>query len=103
MSTDSLLTPWLIETIARGEAILFLGAGASIGARGKRGEQAPSGNVLRDLLADRFLGGALKDKPLSQVAEVSKNEAGLGDVQALIASLFDALQPAPFHLLLRLT
>lgn len=100
MSTDSLLTPWLIETIARGDAILFLGAGASIGARGKGGEQAPSGNALRDLLADRFLGGALKDKPLSQVAEVSKNEAGLGDVQAFIASLFDALQPASFHLLI---
>lgn len=83
MSTESLLTPWLIETITRGDAVLFLGAGASMGARGKQGEQAPSGNALRDLLADRFLGGALKDKPLSQVAELAKNEAGLPEVQAL--------------------
>lgn len=100
MSTDSLLTPWLIETITRGDAVLFLGAGASMGARGKGGEQAPSGNALRDLLADRFLGGALKDKPLSQVAELAKNEAGLPEVQALVASVFNELQPAPFHLLI---
>lgn len=100
MPTDSFLTPWLIETIARGDAILFLGAGASMGARGKRGEQAPSGDALRDLLADRFLGGALKSKPLSQVAELSKNETGLPEVQTFVADLFKQLEPAPFHLLI---
>lgn len=99
MSANSLLTPWLIDTIVRGDAILFLGAGASMGARSRGGEQAPSGNQLRDLLSDRFLGGALKDKSLAQIAELAKNEAGMPAVQGLIADLFKQLEPAPFHLL----
>ena len=78
MASRVLLTPSLLQTIQRGDAILFLGAGAVFGARGTNGEEAPSGERLRgSFLCDKFLGGALKSKPLSQVAELAKNEAGL--------------------------
>lgn len=100
MASPALLTPSLLETIQRGDAILFLGAGAAFGARGSKGEEAPSGERLRDILCDRFLGSALKSKPLSQVAEVAKNEAGLAKVQEHIKELFAPLQPASFHLLI---
>lgn len=100
MRSRTLLTPSLIESIQRGDAILFLGAGATFGAKGPKGEEAPSGERLRDGLCDRFLGGALKSKPLSQVAELAKNEAGLPAVQQYIKELFVPLQPAPFHLLI---
>lgn len=100
MITGELLTPWLLETVQRGEAVLFLGAGASIGARGRKGEEAPSGDKLRDLLCDRFLGGALKTKSLAQVAELAKNEAGFDNVQHLVKELFLPIQPAGFHLLI---
>jgi hypothetical protein len=94
------LSPWLEEKVRNGEAILFLGAGATRGASGPRGEKPLSGNELRDVLADRFLGGALKDKPLAQVAEYAKAESSLVDVQTAIYELFEPLQPAQCHLLI---
>jgi cold shock CspA family protein len=100
MSSTAILSPVLLENIQRGEAILFLGAGASRGAIGKKGEKAPTGDELRDRLCDRFLGGQLKNKPLSQVAEFAKNEAGLAKVQEEIKDLFVPLHPADFHLLI---
>jgi cold shock CspA family protein/tetratricopeptide (TPR) repeat protein len=100
MSSGSVLSPVLLENIQRGEAILFLGAGASRGATGKKGERAPSGDDLRDILCDRFLGSQLKNKALAQVAEFAKNEAGLGKVQEEIRALFVPLYPADFHLLI---
>ena len=100
MPPPDLLTAALVETIQRGDAILFLGAGASHGAVGPKGEKAPSGDELRNILSDRFLGGALKSKSLSQVAELAKNEAGLPKVQAAIHELFNPLQPEKFHLLI---
>ena len=38
------LSPWLVEKIQNGEAILFLGAGASMGAIGKKGQKPISGD-----------------------------------------------------------
>jgi tetratricopeptide (TPR) repeat protein/cold shock CspA family protein len=98
--SKDVLSPVLLENIQRGEAILFLGAGASYGAVGAKGEKAPSGPELRDFLSDRFLGGQLKNKPLSQVAELAKNEASLPKVQEAIRDLFLPLNPADFHLLI---
>jgi SIR2-like domain len=97
MSSTPLLTPSLLETIKKGDAILFLGAGASRGAVGARGEKPPTGEELRNLLCDRFLGGALKSKPLAQVAELCKNEAGLIKLQEYIKQIFYPLYPAEFH------
>lgn len=97
---ETRLSPWLEEKVRNGEAILFLGAGATRGALGPRGEKPLSGNELRDVLADRFLGGALKDKPLAQVAEYAKAESSLVDVQTTIYELFEPLKPAQCHLLI---
>ncbi len=100
MAPPTFLTPSLLESIQRGDAILFLGAGATHGAVGPKSEKPPSADKLRDIISDRFLGGALKSLPLSQVAELAKNEAGLPQVQQAIRDLFYPLQPAPFHLLI---
>ena len=87
MSEPDLLTPYLVETIQRGEAILFLGAGASIGAKTETGETPPSAVKLRDMISDRFLGGQLKSKSLAQVAEYAKSAASLPDVQQFIKDI----------------
>jgi len=92
-----LLAPWLIETIQKGDAVLFLGAGASYGAVGPKGEKPPSGDKLRDLLSDKFLGGALKKKPLAHVAEMAKSESSLTAVEEFVKDIFQPLQPAKFH------
>ncbi|MGC2048276.1 MAG: SIR2 family protein [Gallionella sp.] len=94
------LTPFLLESIQRGDAVLFLGAGASIGAKSAGGVMAPKNEELRDRLSDEFLGGQLKSNSLSQVAEYSKSEANLPEVEQFIKECFDPLQPANFHLLI---
>ena len=100
MEENNLLTPWLEEQILNGEALLFLGAGATRGARGLKGEEAMDAIALRDFLADKFLGGRRKDRSLAEVAEYAKNEASLYEVQAEVSSVFEPLQPAYFHKLI---
>jgi len=101
-NSDSILElpPTLVDAVRKGNAILFLGAGASIGARHPKGAKIPVGNDLRDLLCDRFLEGALKDKSLAEVAQYCENEASRVDVQAYIRTLLKEFTPAQFHYLL---
>jgi hypothetical protein len=94
------LPPQLIASVQEQRAILFLGAGASIDAFHPKNETAPSGDKLRDKLCDKFLGGALKDRPLTAVAAMAASEAGLTHVQKFIRDLFIDFGPADFHLLI---
>ena len=97
---DIKLTPWLLEAIQNGEAILFLGAGSTIGARRYDGTSPPNGLQLRDLLSDKFLAGKRKDWPLARVADYAKNVSSLAAVQSFIRQQFEDLQPASFHYLI---
>lgn len=81
-------------------AILFLGAGASRDANHPKGEKIPQGDRLRDLIADKFLGGALKDKPLTTVSAIASREAGLAAFQLYVHDLFQPYEPADFHLMI---
>jgi hypothetical protein len=75
---------YLEEQIRSGKVALLLGAGASLGAVDGSGKRAPNMNELRDLLADRFLGGKLKGRGLSQVAELAISESSTVIVQEAI-------------------
>jgi hypothetical protein len=70
---------------------------AQVGATHPRGESIPQGERLRDLICDKFLGGELKHKPLTAVAAIAANEAGLLAFQKYIHDLFVAFEPADFH------
>lgn len=94
---DDLVNPWILEKIAHGKAILFLGAGAAFGAKGDQGELPLSGLGLRDSISDRFLGGEEKHKSLVQIADYAKNEGGLLEVQQFIKKTFYPLKPSNFH------
>ena len=90
----------LINAVTAGEAVLFLGAGASVGAIAADGTgKIPGASELRDRLSDKFLGGRLKDRPLAVVAQISESEVGLLQVQLFIRDQFVNFGPAPFHLL----
>lgn len=65
------LSPYIHGQIVAGQAVLFLGAGASIPAKGKNGNPGLSSNALRDKLSEKFLGNESKTKPLNYVAERS--------------------------------
>lgn len=47
----------LAEQVSEGNAVLFLGAGASIGAKHPKDDKIPNGDELRDALSARFLSG----------------------------------------------
>jgi SIR2-like domain len=94
------IAPALIDAIREQRAVLFLGAGASVGAKHPRGDHIPQGDRLRDLICDKFLGGALKHKPLTVVAAIAANEVGIAVFQKYIHDLFVEFDPADFHLLI---
>jgi hypothetical protein len=88
------------RVIAEGKAVLFLGAGATIGAQHPKGLTVPKGDGLRDELCDKFLNGALKDRTLANVADIIVNEYSLGDLQTFVRNRFKDFEPADFHQLI---
>lgn len=91
------LSPYVREQIISGRAVLFLGAGASIAAKGSSGTQGMSGNALRDRLCDKFLGGESKRRPLNYVADRCTTVAGMGPVHRFLKELFGSLLPTTGH------
>lgn len=90
----------LKEAIREGRAVLFLGAGASMGAKSNNGSNPPNGLQLTKMLSDRFLGGQDSENPLCVVAEYSISETDLVSVQEFIRDIFSKFEPADFHLLI---
>ena len=95
------LSPHLLDQIREGKAILFLGAGASYGCKSADGKTfALTGQQLGKALSDKFLGGQKADQPLSKIADFATSEASVLDVQLFIRSLFESIDPLPFHSIL---
>lgn len=90
----------LADDITHGRVVLFLGAGASVGAKNPDGNSAPIGRQLGDLISDRFLGGKFKDRPLTTISELAISEADFVTFQDYVASVFKDLSPTDFHLLI---
>lgn len=88
----------LIHEIKRGQVVLFLGAGASMGSKTKSGaKKMYSADALRDELCDRFLGGKDKHLPLASVSELSISESDKVSVQQFVKELFIDFRPCEFH------
>ncbi len=85
----------LAEAMKRGDAVLFLGAGASFGAQHADGRLMPLGNALRDLLCDKFLGGTCKDRSLDEVASLAENSAGRAEMDHYVANSVRDFRPTP--------
>jgi hypothetical protein len=79
---------YLEEQIKDGRAVLILGAGTSLGAVDGAGNRGPKTDELRDLLSDKFLGGKLKNRSLSQVAEYAISESNILEVQEFVRQRF---------------
>jgi len=87
----------LITQIREGNAVVFLGAGASRGTKSSSGKHCPSTYDLVEKLSDRFLGGKYKSSPLNQVGELAISETTLLDVQGFIRDLLTDLEPSAAH------
>lgn len=90
----------LIEQVREASAVLFLGAGATFGAKVNGNQDPPDGPALRDRIAKRFLSKELHDQDLPWVAELASSAANLFEVQDFIAEQFQGIAPASFHRLL---
>ena len=90
----------LIDSVREGKVVLFLGAGASVGATSAVGNEPPSGVELSNLLSKKFLGGEDADQQLSIVAEYAINETDLTTVQTYLRDVFAEFQPSEFHKLI---
>ena len=91
----------LKKDIRSGRAVLFLGAGATVGAQRPDRTPPPTTNQLRDLLSERFLGNRNStDDTLDWIAELSISASDLFTVQDYIAEQLGSLAPAEYHLLL---
>jgi hypothetical protein len=52
------------------------------------------------MICDRYLGGTLKDRPLTFISAMVANEVGLAAFQLFIRDTFLPFEPAPFHQLI---
>lgn len=85
------------KAIESGDAILFLGSGASYDALIAGTKTRIYADILRDKLSDEFLGGSHKKDNLMTVADYSRAESSLAKVQKFIYETFKDLSPAEFH------
>jgi len=86
-----------MDLIAKGEAVLFLGSGASFECRDSKGQKGLSANGLRDSLCDTFLGGQAKQKSLQAVGDLVKSSADILTMQRHIGALYEPLQTTDSH------
>lgn len=87
----------LINQVLGNQAVLFLGAGASAGAKSSNGDTPPLGNTLRDSICDKFLGGSLKDRSLAEISDYVINEYDLITLQEYVRETFLPFGPSDFH------
>ncbi|MGA9047543.1 MAG: SIR2 family protein [Dehalococcoidia bacterium] len=87
----------LLDEIRNGNAVLFLGAGASIGSKNNKGGTLPSSKDLTKLISNKFLGSNYVDYSLSAIAELAISESSLFEVQEFIKNIYYDFQPANFH------
>jgi len=94
------IPPNLINQVRQGRAVLFLGAGASLGARTHDNSEPPLGDELRTRIAKKFLSGDYSSESLAWVSELAISATDLFTVQDFIADQFRDLKPANYHLLI---
>jgi len=87
----------LIDYIKEGNVVLFLGAGASIGAEHPQKKQILSGKELAKMLVDKFLGSEYRDVPLLRAAELAIAQSDLFTFQDYVASIFREFGPGDHH------
>ena len=90
------LGPGTLASIKQGTAVLFLGAGASLGAVAND-RKIPLGDDLRNLIANHFLSGQGKDWTLSKVAELAADQSDWISVQKYVAKNLEVFGPSDFH------
>jgi cold shock CspA family protein len=96
----SSLSKILVDNIKEGNVVLFLGAGASIGAEHPQKKQIPTGKELSKMIVDKFLGPEYHDIALLRAAELAIAQSDPFTFQDYIASVFRDFSPSEHHRLI---
>jgi len=90
----------LVDYIKEGNVILFLGAGASIGATHPQKKQIPNSKELASILVNKFLGPEYDGIPLLRAAELAIAQSDIFTFQDYVASVFRDYGPGEHHRLI---
>lgn len=90
----------LIEAIASGRAVLFLGAGASRGAAKADGAPIPLAEGLKKAIATELLGPGYDGFDFAQVCDFAASMRSGRELQELIYRHLIGFEPAAFHKLI---
>ncbi len=78
--------------------MLFLGAGASLGAVDEKGEAIPLAQGLTNKIATKFLGAGYEDADFKTVYDFAASHRSVLEIQEFLYSELTRYQPASFHL-----
>lgn len=89
----------LVRDVREGRAVLFLGAGASVGAKAAE-RSIPTGAGLAKLLRDAFLDDSYEGLDFRSIYDLSCSVRSVPDVQRKVFEILNPFQPADFHRLI---
>ena len=89
----------LIAAIREGRAVLFLGSGASAGAKDKDEKPIPNAQELANILAEEFLDPTFNNAELRFVYDLACSERDVRTIQRRVFEILNEFEPAPHHLL----
>lgn len=87
----------LVEAVTTGRAVLFLGAGASLGATRENGAKIPLASELGARIASEFLGAGYEQADFKTICDFSASERSGRELQQFIHKELIGFRPAPFH------
>jgi hypothetical protein len=90
----------LIEAVRDTRVALFLGAGASRGARDHNGHDVPDAAELGRRIADKFLGGGYRDADFRTIYDFACSHRSGREVQQFVFETLDPFYPGEHHLLI---
>ncbi len=88
----------LIEEVKTGRAVLFLGAGASLGATDKSGNLIPDTDQLGKLICAEFLGPQYAGLDFFNTCDYAITAKSGRELQRFIKETLEPFEPARFHL-----
>jgi len=91
------LPPELISAVAEGRAVLFLGAGASRGARDDRGQDIPDADQLAAKIVEAFLGKEYEGFDFRSAYDLACSVRDIPTVQKFLFDHLNSFRPAAFH------
>jgi tetratricopeptide (TPR) repeat protein len=87
----------LIDEVKDGRVVLFLGAGASVGAKDGKGHPIPGTKELRKAVRDRFLNESYSNLDFVQTCDYAGTAKSGRELQKFIHDTLEPFEPATFH------